>query len=116
LLEARHRYAAATAGPAVRRQHVVAAAAIVAQRFGRPVPEEHRARAFDVVQPCTRFAHLEYQMLRRILIAHFDGLRDGFDADQTAVRESLPCDAGTREGRALTGYLQRDRIQERFRI
>src|SRR3546814_6654944 len=57
---------------AAGRQHMVGAAAIVAQRLGRPVAQEHRAGRLYAIEPCARLAQRQDQVLGGVAVADLE--------------------------------------------
>src|SRR3546814_1576562 len=71
LLVTGHRHAAVAARVTVGRQYVIAAAAVIAHRFGRPLAEENRAGAVDAVEQRSEEHTSELQSLMRNSYAVF---------------------------------------------
>src|SRR3546814_15177734 len=67
LLVTGHRHAAVAARVTVGRQYVIAAAAVIAHRFGRPLAEENRARAVAAVETRARSGPLQAKVVGREL-------------------------------------------------
>ena len=86
---------------AVGRQHVVRAAAIVADRFRRPRPEKHRAGCRHLVEPRTRLLDLQDQVLRRIAVRDRERRIEIVDDDDARVRERALDELAARESRLL---------------
>ena len=98
--EVGHAQTAERARMAAGRQHVVGAAAVVAQRLRRPRAEEYRAGvAHDAASHARGAAMLQDQVLRRVLVADFERRFEiGYDGSARGRR-------GDRLGDVATGQV-----------
>ena len=76
-----------TARETVGRQHVVRAAAVVADGLRRPRPEKHRAGRLHLVEPSARLLDLQDQVLGRVAVRDRERRFDVVDDDDARVRE-----------------------------
>ena len=95
--EIRDAEARVTAREPVCGQHVVRAAAVVADGLGRPRPEEHGARRLDLIQPSARLRDLQDQVLRRIAVRHRERGIEIVDDEHARVRERAFDELAARE-------------------
>src|SRR3546814_16510449 len=59
------------------------AAAIVAQRLGRPVAQEHRGGRLYAIEPCARLARRQDQVLGGVAVADLERGGQRVDLDQS---------------------------------